>query len=74
MEATPVAMDTSPWSSTQTSSADSQQEKWADFTGKAPMSSNEEEEKWADFSSISDLNRYTMLIKLFSSHAPCEVL
>ena len=57
MEATPVAMDTSPWSSTQTSSADSQQEKWADFTGKAPISSNEEEEKWADFSSISDLNR-----------------
>jgi hypothetical protein len=74
MEATPVAMDTSPWSSTQTSSADSQQEKWADFTGKAPISSNEEEEKWADFSSISDLNRYTMIIKLFSSYAPCELL
>ena len=56
MDATPVAMDTSPWSSTQTSSADSQQEKWADFTGKAPVGSNEEE-KWADFSSISDLNK-----------------
>ncbi|XP_076079760.1 serine/threonine-protein phosphatase 6 regulatory subunit 3-like isoform X2 [Mytilus galloprovincialis] len=55
MEGTPVAMDTSPWSSTQTSSADSQQEKWADFTGKVPT--NEEEEKWADFSSISDLAR-----------------
>ncbi|XP_063402723.1 serine/threonine-protein phosphatase 6 regulatory subunit 3-like isoform X6 [Mytilus trossulus] len=56
MEGTPVAMDTSPWSSTQTSSADSQQEKWADFTGKVPTN-EEEEEKWADFSSISDLAR-----------------
>ncbi|XP_052090141.1 serine/threonine-protein phosphatase 6 regulatory subunit 3-like isoform X1 [Mytilus californianus] len=56
MEATPVAMDTSPWSSTQTSSADSQQEKWADFTGKVPTN-EEEEEKWADFSSISELAR-----------------
>lgn len=56
MEATPVAMDTSPWSSTQTSSADSRQEKWADFTGKTPISNNEVE-KWADFSSLTDLNR-----------------
>lgn len=55
MDATPVAMDTSPWSSTPSSSAENLQDKWADFSNKVP--NNDEEEKWADFSSITDMSR-----------------
>lgn len=58
MDGTPVAMDTSPWSSTPSSSAENLQEKWADFSDKVP---NTAEEKWADFSSISDMSRYKNL-------------
>ncbi|XP_060085794.1 serine/threonine-protein phosphatase 6 regulatory subunit 3-like isoform X2 [Ylistrum balloti] len=57
-QSTPVAMDTSPWTTSQQQHQEQPNqtdgENWAQFTNKIPVSQNED--NWADFSNINDLS------------------